>query len=635
MKKIKIPKRSTIRLIALFVAILLLGSGCAQIKAWTAVRTFHKHAGRTIASAFKPADDFQKQQSEQLVAMIAERNHDHELLQAAYGTSGDPFRFVKGHVPTKDHELLAARIDQLYGEGIDPAPYAIDKRKQYEQDLVKAHEYFESLQLDNILIGEQELTALRKALVAAENVDLSVVGIMEFISAPEQQGHFPVLQKTITQASEAALARKRAEARLEFLDAVNYFRLARDMGLADEDLMPSWQKSTTDMAGALQDMIPVNYHYHDLVKELARYRKIAKTHEPIEFPRNKKVKPGQHGEFVKLVQQRLKMEDYWDGPIDGQFDEQFKQALIAYQETHQVQPDGVIFRGTLESFNIPFTWRVKQIKLALEKIRRSSIRGENYFVWVNVGGQQLEVFAEGGKKMLRKHRIIVGNRMRKNHTPLFSDEIEKIVFNPSWLVPERIIKEEMLPAYLKNPAYFKRRGYHAIIIEENPPAGSESAPSGGENAPSAGEGAGEGEEGAAPPPPPKKVKITAVTQPPGQRNALGVVKILFPNRYAVYLHDTPTKHLFKRALRPYSHGCMRLQDAVELARFLLQQDDNEFAPQVDELLEARKTKVVHLNKKVPIHIEYITTMSDENGRAVFYADIYNIDKEILEAMIAD
>lgn len=595
-KTLKKTKRIIRYLVLVTLSVFLL-SACGGLQTWWAVRGFSKHAGTTIAHALVNEVDWAAERKARLQDGIKQRNHDHELLQAVYEANGHIYRFVKDHQPTKNHKILNNRIDAVYHEGVDLAPYQVDVRRQFEQDLVNADETLKKLENNNLIINEAEWAALKQALQAAQVDDLSAAGILHFIQLQETDGKFPALQKAISEGSEAILARKRAEAGLELLDAINFFKLCREFGVADDKLAAAWDESVKDLGGTLIKLKPVLPHYDALAKELVRYRTIAKTHQPLKFNIRQRIKPGsKKQEVVKKIQLRLQMEGYWDGLIDGEYDSALEEAVKAFQTTHQVLADGKVERVTLTRFNVTWGDYIRQIKLALNKYRHSHTHnGHNYFIWVNVGAQELEVYEGGGKHLLRKHRVIIGNRIMKNHTPLFTDLIEMIVFNPSWLVPERIIKEEMTPKYEADPEYFKKKGYRARIVEKD--------------------------EGV--------VKIQAVTQPPGPGNALGKVKILFPNSYAVYLHDTPTKYLFKRALRPFSHGCVRLQDAVELARFLLEKDNNEFVPQIEDALKKRRTVKIDLNQTVPIYIEYITVKANEKGQAIFYEDVYKMDEEAL------
>ncbi len=583
--------------------LLFMLTACSGIQTWWAVRGFSKHAGTTIAHALVKEVDWAAEGKTRLQEGIAARNHDHELLQAVYEANGFAYRFVKNHQPTKDHEILNGLIDAAYHEGIDLAPYQLDVRKQYEQNLVQAEETLKKLEANNLVVSESEWTALKQELQNAQIDNLSAAGIMHFIQKQETDGKFPTLQKAISEGAEAILARKRAEAGLELLDAINFFKFCREYGVEDEKLVPTWDASVKDLGGTLAQLKPSLPHYEALVKELARYRAIAKAHQPMSFNIKQSFKPGStNHEMVQKIQERLQMEGYWNGALDGQYDSALEEAVKAFQTNHQVLADGKVERVTLTRFNVAWDDYVRQIKLALKKYRHSHTNnGDKYFVWVDVGAQELEVYEDGGKQLLRKHRVIVGNLVYKNHTPLFTDQIEMIVFNPPWLVPERIILEEMAPEYAKDPEYFKKMGYHAKIVEKSE----------------------------------DKIKIEAVTQPPGPGNALGKVKILFPNPHAVYLHDTPNKYLFNRALRPFSHGCMRLQDAVDLARFLLEKDKNSFVPQIEETLEKRQTIKVELNQAVPIYIEYITVKADQQGKAIFYEDVYKMDEEALSQITVD
>lgn len=598
MKTHKLP--ILILLIPVMLSVLLLSTGCTEVRVYWSVRTFARDLGTVLVQTYQPKPNFAAKLPAALRKQVEQRNDDHELLIAAYEPTGYTYRFVRDHLPTIDHEQLTARLEKIRGEGIDPSLYEIDRAKTLAQNLIASKKHLDSLLSQGLTLSDEETVALRSAVKQAGASDLSPMGILAFASDPANQGQFPILRKLITKTAELAAARDHAEMELELLDAVNFFRLAQEMGLADDDLPTAWEESRGNMSATLKKMIPLNPHYPHLIAELARYRKLAQQGEQHQFNTRRYAKVGSKGELVLEVQRHLQMTGYWEGALDGEFTEQFKEAVIKFQDNHQLTPHGRVDRTMLKVLNRSFAERLKWIKLALHKLRFSVARGEEYFVWVNVAGQQLEVFDENGAKVLRKHRLVVGNRISKNHTPLFSDEIEKIIYYPPWNVPERIIREEMVPQYEENPEYFKKRGYSARIV-------------------------GEGEE----------ARVVAVTQPPGRGNALGIVKILFPNQYAVYLHDTPSKHLFKRPIRSYSHGCLRLHNALDLAKFLLEQDGNEHADQVDEILKKFRTTEILLNKWVPIHIEYITVSSDDEGLAVFFSDIYKLDTDALAEMSAD
>ncbi|MDP8224777.1 MAG: L,D-transpeptidase family protein [Candidatus Lernaella stagnicola] len=589
-------------LVVVLSAIVAGCAACSSVRASWAVRSFAKDAGGVIAEQYDSKAKEPDIMTQRLQQAIAESADYASLLQTVYGPEPYAYRFVVAQKLTEQHKQLNARIDQLRSEGFDPAPYRLEQRTKWETLLNESLAFLASL--PGTSLDQAESAKLTDALSAAALDDFSPDSILTFAAKPVNKGKFPSLQEMLTKAKDAAKNRDTAIVQLEALDAVNFMRHATDMVMDTENFSKFWEDSKSDMAGTLKKMIPLSPHYAALKKELARFRKLAKMPQPPTFTRRQHAKKGSKNKaLVTTYQERFKFEGYWDGPVDGEFDEAFEQAIYKYQEDRQVTPDGKIEARTIERLNVPMSDRVKQLKIALQKLRNSPTRGSDYFLRVNLGSQELEVYRDNGGTIVRRHRIIIGNRIGKNHTPEFSDEIEKIVINPPWLVPQRIIKEEMLPQFVEDPDWFKKKGYVAKVVYEE-----------------------DGET---------IKKIAAVTQPPGRGNALGVVKILFPNRHSVYLHDTPTKYLFKRALRTYSHGCMRLQDPVDVAKYLLAQDENPGLKEFDDLLESRRQKTIHLLSKVPIHMVYVTVTSNEEGKAVFFTDPYKREEELMEAISAD
>jgi murein L,D-transpeptidase YcbB/YkuD len=571
--------------------------GCSGLRASWAVRSFAKEAGATVAEQYVPDPKAADIAVLQLQEVIAKSTDFKPFLEQVYGADQFQHRFIVAKKPTADHKKLAQRLDSLAGEGIDPKPYRTEERKKMVADLAAAVVLLDSLQ--GTSLDEAESDKLTDAISDADVKDLSPTGILAFAGKPTNQGKFPALQDMVSQAKQAATIRREYSVALEILATTNFARLCQDMNIQEPVRTEMWNQSKTDMAAVFTAMTPKNPHYAKLIPQLARFRALAAKPAPAPFSSKAHAKKGStNKELVVRYQERLKFEGYWDGPIDGVFDETFEKAVFKYQEDRQVTPDGKIERVTIERLNVPMSDRVKQIKITFDKLRHSPTRGGDFFLRVNLGAQEVEVFKDGGSTITRRHRIIIGNRIIKNKTPEFSDEIEKIVVNPPWLVPQRIIKDEMAPEFEKDPEYFKKQGYVAKLVLN--------------------------EDGTL-------KKIAAVTQPPGRGNALGVVKILFPNKHAVYLHDTPTKYLFSRATRTYSHGCMRLQDPVDMAKYLLEQDNNPGLTEFDELLEKRVQKTIFLQKPIPIHIVYTTVTTNEAGEAVFFTDAYKREEDLMAA----
>lgn len=601
--------------VILIILLVFLGSGAAfAVKSYvtfhslqTAVNQFAKNAGSAIlvnvyTTALPPESETSPQGhrlAARLQAAVAADPHYAGQLDAVYQPSEYQFVFVNDRQISPSYKPLLERIGKLGEEGIDAKTYPVDAIK-VQTDLFQTNvEKLEALR--NSALDEMESASLRRALRDAGISKPTPESILEFASTPAHAAEFPDLQKMIGEARSLAEQRDEAMVRLEYLAASSLIHLMEDMGITQSRQAEFWQAGQNDMTAALKKMAPASPHYQALVKELARYRELAKLPNfPFLDPKKRAVK-GTKGPFVQEIQQRLKIEGYWNGELDGLYDQALADAIYQYQSDRQVTPDGKVEALTIERMNVPFSERVKQIKLALEKMRKGPERGGDYFVLVNVGGQELEVYEQGGSHIARKHRLIVGQAYPViNHTPLFSDEIEMMIYNPAWFVPDRIIKDEYLGKVKEDPEYFQKNGLQAKILYND--------------------------DGTV-------KKVVSITQPPGGGNALGRVKILFPNKHDVYLHDTPTKPKFKYARRTYSHGCMRVQDPLELARFLLEKDHNKVLAEVDKILEQKYvSRKVFLNNKVPIHIVYRLVTTNEQGRAVFFTDVYNEDETFLAQM---
>jgi murein L,D-transpeptidase YcbB/YkuD len=210
-----------------------------------------------------------------------------------------------------------------------------------------------------------------------------------------------------------------------------------------------------------------------------------------------------------------------------------------------------------------------------------------------------------GGKVVYEERIVIGKP--QNRTPAFSDEMEHVVFNPYWNVPESILLKEMLPVARRNPEFFARNQLEVVwqgrrtvdpymVDWENVN--------------------------------PQKVSVRQV---PGPSNALGVVKFLFPNKHAVYMHDTPTKNLFNQSVRAYSHGCMRVRNPIKFAEVLLAEQGWSPA-KVRSAIETTEDFQVTLDRKIPVHIMYFTLWMDKSGRLQEFVDIYDYDAPLKVAM---
>lgn len=293
-------------------------------------------------------------------------------------------------------------------------------------------------------------------------------------------------------------------------------------------------------------------------------------------------------------------------PCEEIFDEDLKNAVISFQQNHGLYADGIVGLQTQVFLNMSAKEKIKKIKLNLERMRwLPRDFGEKYLL-INIPEYRLRVIENNDIKL--NMAVIVGDK--KYPTPIFSDKMSYIVLNPNWNIPESIAKKEILPKLLKDPNYLDSKGIEIYQGWDRNASKIET----------------------------KEVVDTLIlqdvesvpnfrfTQGPSNENPLGKMKFMFPNKHAVYLHDTPAKSLFANARRAYSHGCIRLSKPQELLNLIATDDKNMTLQKADEFLKEPSEKSVGLNNKIPIHIIYLTAWVDENEKLQFREDIYNFDK---------
>lgn len=284
------------------------------------------------------------------------------------------------------------------------------------------------------------------------------------------------------------------------------------------------------------------------------------------------------------------------------FDEPLGQAVRRFQGRHGVPETGVVDAGTLRELNIPVAMRIRQILVNLERARWLPEDLGDPYVIVNMAAFQLDV-VESGKSVLEM-RVVVGERDKE--TPVFSDEISYIEINPYWNIPKSIAYKEKLPQLRRNP--------HALAAQNIRVFGPQ-----GEIDPASVDWSRVGASF------PYRLR-----QDPGPRNSLGRIKFMFPNSFDVYLHDTPSRALFKRQVRAFSHGCIRVEKPMELAQFLLRGSWSR--ERIQRAIKGGKNQAVQLEKPVPVHLVYLTAWVDPNGQVQFRDDLYNRDARLVATL---
>ena len=315
------------------------------------------------------------------------------------------------------------------------------------------------------------------------------------------------------------------------------------------------------------------------------------------------LKPGSSGPGVAALRQRLTISGHLkaDPAASDAYDDDVTSAVKSFQELHGIKGTGVVDAPTLAALNVPLDARILQVALNLQRWRGMPDElGERHFM-VNVPYFHL-IAREHGKPVM-DIRVVVGKP--GNNTPLFSDEMESVVFSPFWNIPESIAQGETLPAMARDPSYLARQQIEILRV---------------------------GARGEAVDPDdvdwndPEALKGYAFRQKPGSGNALGHVKFLFPNPHNVYLHDTPADSLFVKPTRAFSHGCIRVEEPALLAKYVLRDDPQWDEASIAAAMQSGVEKHVGLKKKIPVHIVYFTAWVDENGGLHFQPDIYGYDR---------
>ncbi|AMQ88230.1 L,D-transpeptidase family protein [Marinobacter sp. LQ44] len=336
------------------------------------------------------------------------------------------------------------------------------------------------------------------------------------------------------------------------------------------------------------------------------------------------LRPGDKDPRIPEIRRRLALlgdiqtaeherQDAYDAAFDSDvYGDQLMSALPRFQARHGLEPDGIIGRQTFAALNRLPVERVRQLDASLERWRWLPDDLGDTYVLVNIAGFEMTM-VRAGEEILRQ-RVIVGRPYRQ--TPVFSDRIRYLVFNPTWTVPRKLMIQDQLPLIRSDPGYLERmnfkvyRGWGADRTEVDP-ATIDWYSLSANNFP------------------------YQLVQEPGPMNALGQIKFMFPNQYDIYLHDTPGQSLFGRAERPFSSGCIRVERPFELAERLLEGNSNWSRANIDRAIELRDPVNAMLRTPVPVHLQYWTVWVDQSGVIQFRNDIYGRDQRLIDALRSD
>ena len=365
----------------------------------------------------------------------------------------------------------------------------------------------------------------------------------------------------------------------------------------------------------LADYEPAFHHYDLLRAALSHYRALAAGPQPAPLPTSGRpsVKPGESYTGMAGLRARLvqlgDLEKSALGQSGDLLDAVTSMALVRFQVRHRLDVDGALGRATLDALNVPLTKRVRQIELSLERSRWLPSRLASPPIIVNI--PQFELFAfrttEDREADILIMDVVVGKVFPQNNTPVFVSDMRQVVLRPYWDVPRSILVGELLPQMKANPNWVANNGFEIVR--------------------------GQGDDGIVVPQTSESVASLArnelrLRQKPGPRNALGNAKFLFPNRYNVYLHDTPSQGAFAQSRRAASHGCVRVIDPPALARHVLRNNPEWTPARIDAAMNAETGTRINLAQPIRVFLIYATALAVEDGRVLFFEDIYHHDGKL-------
>ena len=335
---------------------------------------------------------------------------------------------------------------------------------------------------------------------------------------------------------------------------------------------------------------PLRKQYNELRKQLQFIRQKGLDTVTAIKGAQQVYRDGDSSDAMAKVRQRLVLwGDIKQSNQSAILDEQLHDGIRSFQKRNGLKVDGIAGPGFFNALNVSGKERIEQILLNMERVRWLPRYTEGEHLLVNIPAYKLYAF--NGDSLVSDRDVIVGEDLRK--TVIFSDEIAYMDFSPYWYIPPGIMRRTVLPAIRRNSNYLARNNMERI-------GGTAANPQ--------------------------------IRQRPGGTNPMGKVKFMFPNTFNIYLHDTPNKELFDRPQRAFSAGCVRVSDAEFLANFLLKEQPEWDKQKINAAMNASRERRVHLKKKMPVYLTYLTAYVDKEGKLNFRKDIYNRDRALAEQL---
>lgn len=502
------------------------------------------------------------------------KGQNKEIIQNIYAKTGHKPLWIGNKNQAKASQLIQALNDPLFNY----------KNKPLDQKSIKLLFF----QLDNAEISRSRQSA------AYAKLDLvltsSMVRLVRFIVQGDVDWDM-VQEKLLTLEQSEDIAARWEMSPKPFPDQDTLISAIED----------------GDIYRYLTSLLPMEERYRKLVKLLNNYRIMDK------FPKikysNKSLKMGDSSSRVKEIKRRLQITgDYpQKAPIDSKFDQTLKDAVMTYQKRYLLKVTGEVDKVTTYYLNQPVKNNIQAIITNLDKTKLYPKTFEEEHIEINIPDFNLRYYKDDRRVM--KKGVVVGRIDRP--TPLFSDAISYMVLNPTWTITDNLIKRDLIPVFRENPLYLEENNIHVFRGNKRVEVTPEML---------------EPYEKSEKPVPYRFVQY------PGDTNALGRVKFMFPNKYAVYLHDTDNKSLLNRRYKIYSSGCVRLEKPFDLVDTLLVYARGSYSQsKIDKILQSNEPTTIRLKKHIPVHITYFTVF-EEDGLAYFKNDIYLYDKIIEESV---
>lgn len=378
------------------------------------------------------------------------------------------------------------------------------------------------------------------------------------------------------------------------------------------ELIPAGREPK-DLVGLLPSIAPPHPEYRRLKVALARIEGYVRAGGWPRWPDGPKLKEGDRDPRLPVLRQRLQVTGEL-GQVQVADPELLEgetlEALRRFQANQGLEVDGVLGKGTAAALNRTAQERAQQIQVNMERWRWLPRQWEKRFILVNMAGFELSLNEEGKEPLAMK--TIVGQKFRS--TPAFTRNLTHLVVNPAWHVPAKIAREDILPELRKDAAYAQKKKLKLFtrvdgeVVQVDPAEVDWTTTEGGF---------------------PYQIR-----QDPGPGNALGRIAFMLPNPFAIYLHDTPKRYLFDRAVRTFSSGCIRVEKPTELALRLLNGDGAWNGEKLQAAIDSNQTRTLTLPHPVPVYIVYLTTWADDAGHPQFRGDIYDRDARLAGLLLA-